>query len=763
MGRITPFARDAGQPLNERTVLVVIFATIVFVLFILGGAIAAPARALMHHAGSALAVLLVAALALQTARTHADRRLQLSWELLAAGLAVAGLADAVAALGSLLDDVPAAWLSVADIGHVLMVPLAFVGVLLRPSLEPRVVGRRVLLVDTWLAMSVLVSVAWVLVLAPLFDLLGTDPLTQVVAVAVPLAHLGLVCCLLIALFREADTRKASAPLLLGLSVMVAGDAARGVLLIQGMYYHGHPIDAFWYVALGVIGVAALEERAHREPSPRPAGLGRLRAPWQFVVPGALLVLATVVVWLASLQRGGLQIGVAEAALGLGWLLLLARVYLGFQSKTADHVRERQLRAGHASSFRREQQRRQQLETVSGLSSELARELDLSALVALISRRAAGLLDAPIGMVLLWDTAAGVLTPRAWHGLGSWFGAQRVDTNTGVVGQALLQRRGVVVNDAPSAREALLPLLTNTPLTAALATPLYATGELVGVIVVAEDRAGRTFSATDLQMLDLFARQAAVAIEHARLVDEAASLEALREVARLKTELLSTVSHELRTPLTLIHGYAELLNVRAELLSPADVTMMAGEILVGSRTMIRLVDDLLDFSRMTSSRLHLDRAPIDVAALVRGRVEGWQDRDERARLRLDLEPGPLVAIADPKRVGQIVGNLLANALSHAPVGPVAVRVRAEPGWVRLEVADQGPGIPPKDLPRVWESFFRGERARNSPNRGSGLGLAVVRQLVDLHGGRADVTSSEGAGAVFRIWLPAAPPALSAGDA
>jgi two-component system sensor histidine kinase ResE len=224
---------------------------------------------------------------------------------------------------------------------------------------------------------------------------------------------------------------------------------------------------------------------------------------------------------------------------------------------------------------------------------------------------------------------------------------------------------------------------------------------------------------------------------------------------LKTELLSTVSHELRTPLTLIHGYAELLHARAQGLSPADVEMMAEEVLLGSRTMIRLVDDLLDFSRLDGTRLHLDRARVDIADLLRRHVQAWRGQPGGDRLSLEAA-SPLETYADAARLDQVIRNLISNALNHAPNGRIIVRARHDPGWVWLEVEDEGPGIPEDEIPRIWESFFRGERARNSPNRGSGLGLAVVRQLVELHRGKVEVRSELGVGTAFRVWLPSAPP-------
>ncbi|HZO32470.1 MAG TPA: HAMP domain-containing sensor histidine kinase, partial [Chloroflexota bacterium] len=402
-----------------------------------------------------------------------------------------------------------------------------------------------------------------------------------------------------------------------------------------------------------------------------------------------------------------------------------------------------------------QHRLRQLQAVRDVTTELTRELDLTSLLSLITRRSAELVNAPIGVAFLWDDLDGVLVPRAWHGLGSWFGTLRLKRGEGAAGRAIELGRGVIVNDYASSREAFLPLLTRAQVSAALATPVVSNGQLVGVIVVADEQVGRTFEAADLTLLELFADQAAVAIEHARLVDEAASVEALRELARLKTELLSTVSHELRTPLTLIHGYAELLNARADLLTPEDVAMMADEILLGSRTMIRLVDDLLDFSRRDSLRLQLERTRVDISDLLRRHVHAWRGQAGGDRLRLEVTP-TLETFADPARLDQIIRNLISNALNHAPDGLVAVRLDGDSTWIRLEVEDRGPGIPEEELPRIWESFFRGERARNSPNRGSGLGLAVVRQLAELHGGRVEAESQVGEGTTFRIWLPTAPP-------
>jgi signal transduction histidine kinase len=385
--------------------------------------------------------------------------------------------------------------------------------------------------------------------------------------------------------------------------------------------------------------------------------------------------------------------------------------------------------------------------VRDIAAELNRELDLTALLSQITRRASTLLDAPIGAALLWNEEERALIPRAWHGVGAWLGDLRLRSGEGASGQAAELRRGVIVNNYLTSREAFGPTLAQVALSAAVAVPVISLGRLVGVIAVADERPGRIFDEHDLSLLGLLADHAAVAIEHASLFEQAASTEALRELARLKTEFLTTASHELRTPLTLIHGYAELLRFRAETLMPSDVAAMADEVLLGSRTMICLVDDLLDFSRMETARPILERQRVDIFVLLERHVRIWRGQRGGERLVLDATP-PLEADADEARLDQIINNLFSNAIEHTRSGPIVVRGLQETterpdddavAWVRIEVEDEGPGIPPEEQPRIWEPFYRGQRALNSPRRGSGLGLAVVKQLVELHGGRVDLES------------------------
>ncbi len=250
-----------------------------------------------------------------------------------------------------------------------------------------------------------------------------------------------------------------------------------------------------------------------------------------------------------------------------------------------------------------------------------------------------------------------------------------------------------------------------------------------------------------------ARRALVEEEKTRLAHEAAEAAALRKLDHLKTELLNTVSHELRTPLTLIHGFAELLALDSRDFELEDLRRMGREIHRGSTTMLRIVEDLLDFGRIEGGRLRLQLAEADLAELVRSAVNGFRVEPGGDRLLVDVPSQPLMAVVDGARVCQIVGNFVSNALRYARSGVVHVSLaRTTSGQAMIEVRDEGPGLSSEALSRVWDMFYRGPEMMESPIRGAGIGLAVVKNLVEAHGGRVEVESEPGRGAAFRAYLP-----------
>ena len=254
-------------------------------------------------------------------------------------------------------------------------------------------------------------------------------------------------------------------------------------------------------------------------------------------------------------------------------------------------------------------------------------------------------------------------------------------------------------------------------------------------------------------------------EEARREAEAEAA-ALRRLDNLKDELLSTISHELRTPLAVVHGYAQRLAMRARTLSPEALQATIKSIESSSAQLTLLVEDLLDFSRMQRGDVQVQIEEFDLVPKLQELLTGIRQRPGGERVTSEL-PAGLPVHGDPARVHQIVINLVDNALKYAPEGPVVLRgrrVHKSPAAeatdtagtaARVEVVDSGPGIPLKEQPRVWEKFYRGSTVAGvSRARGSGIGLAVVRALVEAQGGRVGLESASGQGATFWFELPAA---------
>jgi len=231
-----------------------------------------------------------------------------------------------------------------------------------------------------------------------------------------------------------------------------------------------------------------------------------------------------------------------------------------------------------------------------------------------------------------------------------------------------------------------------------------------------------------------------------------------DLARLRTDFVSGVSHELRTPLAQIRMFGETLllgRVRSDTERRRSLEIIDQE----ARRLTHLVENLLHFSRSERQAHHVTPEPTWMAPLVRSVVEAFTPlaAPRRARLRTDLAEG-VVAAVDAEAFRQMLLNLLDNAVKYGPEDQtvtVTLAAADAAGRVRVSVDDQGPGVPPAERERVWERFWRLERDRGSAVAGTGIGLAVVRELAALHGGRAWVEDPPaGRGARFALELPAA---------
>jgi CheY-like chemotaxis protein len=218
---------------------------------------------------------------------------------------------------------------------------------------------------------------------------------------------------------------------------------------------------------------------------------------------------------------------------------------------------------------------------------------------------------------------------------------------------------------------------------------------------------------------------------------------------LPGDVLREVSHELCTPLTLAMGHAELLMDRAPRLTAEQVLEMATEIQAACCAALRLIDDLSHLAELHDAPAFHPR-PMAVADHLRHVANAFRSLPGSERIEVEL-PDTLDGYLDPERLSQVVVNLLTNALRHAPEGPIVLRADGHDGWLQVEVRDHGPGVPRAERTRVWERAYRG-RASQATTSGSGIGLAVVKQLVELQGGKVGLRSLPGRGSTFWFCMP-----------
>jgi signal transduction histidine kinase len=280
----------------------------------------------------------------------------------------------------------------------------------------------------------------------------------------------------------------------------------------------------------------------------------------------------------------------------------------------------------------------------------------------------------------------------------------------------------------------------------MVVPLFVRGRVVGAVSFVSAESGRRYGPTDLAFAQELARRAGTAIEHAFAFRDS------REANRVKDEFLAVVSHELRTPLNAILGWATLMRTHRA----PDEDRALRTIERNARSLARLVDDVLDVSRIASGKLELDVKKLDLAAVLKECLEvtapAARAKEIVVESSIEVDPCPLEG--DAERLRQILWNLLSNAVKFTPNGGrIAVVLARRGGCVDVSVSDTGKGIPPELLPHVFERFRQGDSSAARAHGGLGLGLAIARQLAEFHGGTSRAESAgAGKGARFTLTLP-----------
>ena len=292
------------------------------------------------------------------------------------------------------------------------------------------------------------------------------------------------------------------------------------------------------------------------------------------------------------------------------------------------------------------------------------------------------------------------------------------------------------------------ILTALNLRSYMCVPMMAHNRAFGAITFVSAESGREYSDSDLRFARELAARASLAAQNARSYARA------NEASRLKDEFLATLSHELRTPLNAVLGYARMLRTRS---MPPEKAESAIEVVERNATALKqMIEDVLDVSRIVAGRLRLEVKPVDLPAILEEACATVMPAADAKGVRVDMKVAPLTGpvSGDPNRLRQIVWNLMSNAIkftSHG--GTVQLRLSRVDSHVEIAVSDTGRGISPDFLPFVFERFRQGDSSASREHGGLGIGLAIARQLAEMHGGTiAAASEGPGRGATFTVTLP-----------
>jgi signal transduction histidine kinase len=300
----------------------------------------------------------------------------------------------------------------------------------------------------------------------------------------------------------------------------------------------------------------------------------------------------------------------------------------------------------------------------------------------------------------------------------------------------------------------------------MAVPLLTAGRSIGAITFTFAESGRHFNEADLELAKEFGQRASIAIDHARLYSESQQareqlmtyINEHKEVERRKDEFMSVVSHELKTPVTTIKGFTQLLQRRLQHVDDPEAHLFLSRLDSQLNRLTRLINDLLEISRIQTGRLKYRIETFDLREVVEDIVEQIQATTTTHRLFIEnMAQAPTFVSGDRERLGHVFTNLLLNAIKYSPnVEEVLIRVTTNEQEVVVSVQDFGIGIAEDDLEKIFERFYQVSYPQERPFAGLGIGLYLSREIITRHNGRIWAESRKAHGATFHVALPLATP-------
>jgi signal transduction histidine kinase/DNA-binding response OmpR family regulator/uncharacterized protein YigA (DUF484 family) len=405
---------------------------------------------------------------------------------------------------------------------------------------------------------------------------------------------------------------------------------------------------------------------------------------------------------------------------------------------------------NARLFTAERKRAEEQQALLDTLRDLSSQLELGAVLQKVLERAATLIDASGGELAIYQEDTRELEIVASHSMGADAVGSRMAFGEGAMGRVAETGQALVIPHYQDWDHRAEKYGGETVQTA-IAAPLHMGERLVGVIAAVRSDRDRPFEEEDLRLLNLFAPQAAIAIENARLFASA------EQANQAKSKFLASMSHELRTPLNAIIGYSEMLQEEAADDGRDSYVPDLQKIHTAGRHLLALINDILDLSKIEAGKtdLYLERFEIrelvaEVAATVRPLVERNGNRLETA-----VADGLDAMTADVTKIRQVLLNLLSNASKFTEDGRIVLAVEpdvGDPTQVVLRVTDEGIGMTEEQLGRIFSAFSQAEASTTRQYGGTGLGLVISRHFCRLMGGDIDVTSEHGVGTTFTVRLP-----------